>query len=156
MTTIAQNKAARFEYEIIETLEAGLVLLGSEVKSLRRGKCSLNESFIGEMVIEGKVGLYLFNVHIAEYSHTNKAFTHETRRPRELLVHSKERNRMLGAIRRKGLTIVPLQIYFNERGRVKVQIALAKGRKLFDKRQVLKDRDWKRDQARLMKQKDHS
>lgn len=151
MKVLADNKQARFEYEIIETLEAGIMLLGSEVKSLRRGKCSLGESYAGEMSINGQVGLYIFNVHIAEYSHTNKAFSHEPRRPRQLLVHKKEQNRFLGAIRRKGLTLIPLKLYFNERGMVKLLLALGKGRKLVDKRQHLKERDWKRDQARLLK-----
>lgn len=154
MNIVAQNRSARFEFDIIETLEAGIILTGSEVKSLRRGKCSLGESFIGEMLHKGQACLYLFNVHIAEYPHTNKAFTHEVRRPRQLLVHKREQNKFLGAIRRKGLTIVPLKIYFNERGYIKVEMALAKGRKLVDKRHLLKERDWKRDQARLMKQKD--
>lgn len=154
MKIIAQNRSAHFEFEIIEKLEAGLILMGSEVKSLRHGKCSLNEAFAGEMTIDGHASLYLFNVHIAEYSHTNKAFTHEPRRPRQLLVHHKEQNRLLGAIRRKGLTLVALKLYFNARGRVKLEIALAKGRKLVDKRQAIKDRDWKRDQARVLKQRD--
>lgn len=151
MKVLADNRQARFEFEILETLEAGIVLLGSEVKSLRRGKCSLGEAYAGEMAVDGQVGLYIFNVHIAEYSHTNKAFTHEPRRPRQLLVHKKEQNKLLGAIRRKGLTLVPLKLYFNERGKAKLQLALGKGRKMVDKRQLIKDRDWKRDQARLHK-----
>jgi len=148
--TIAQNKRARFDYEILETFEAGIVLMGSEVKSLRSGRASLNESHVGEMIIENKAALYLFNANIAEYNQAS-IFGHEARRPRKLLMHRKEINKLLGAIRRKGLTVVPLSMYFNSKGVVKIQIGLARGRKNVDKRELIKNRDWKKEQARTMK-----
>ncbi len=146
---IAQNKRARFDYEIIEMLEVGIILTGTELKSLRQGKGSIAESHAGEM--EG--GLWLFNAHILEYTHA-KHFNHDPKRPRQLLLHKKQLNRFLGAIRKKGLTIVPVVMYFNHKGRVKLQIALGRGKKNVDKRESIKERDWQRDKSRLLKNRD--
>jgi SsrA-binding protein len=145
---IAQNKRARFDYELLETLEVGIVLTGSEMKSLRSGKASINESFAGEM----KGEIYLFNANISEYTQASH-FNHEPRRPRKLLMHKKQMNKFLGAIRKKGLTLVPVVMYFNHRGRVKLQVALGRGKKTVDKRETIKERDWKRDQGRLLRNK---
>lgn len=146
---IAQNKRARFDYEILETLQVGIVLTGSEMKSLRQGKGSIAESHAGDM--EGE--LYLFNANIIEYSHANH-FNHEPKRPRKLLLRKKELNKFLGAIRKKGLTIVPLVMYFNHKGRVKLEIALGRGKKNVDKRETIKERDWNREKSRLLKSRD--
>lgn len=143
----AQNRRARFDYFIDDTLEAGIMLVGTEVKSLRAGKASINESYAGEK--DGE--LYLFNVYIPEYTLAGKFFQHEVRRPRKLLVHRRELNRLLGSIRREGVTLVPLSIYFNDRGRAKVEIGLARGKRKGDKREAEKARDWQRDKARLMR-----
>ncbi|MDP9195883.1 MAG: SsrA-binding protein SmpB [Pseudomonadota bacterium] len=145
----AQNRRARFDYFIEETLEAGIILTGTEVKSLRSGRASINEAHAGEK--DGE--LYLFNAYIPEYTLAGKFHQHETRRPRKLLVHRKEMNRLLGAVKREGITIVPLSITFNKRGMAKVNIGIAKGKKQADKRQAVKDRDWKRDKARLLASK---
>jgi SsrA-binding protein len=142
----AQNRRARHDYLIEEKLEAGLVLQGSEVKVLRQGQASINEAYAGETGGE----LFLVNANIPEYRAANR-FSHEPRRPRKLLLHRKEMARLLGAIRREGVTIVPLSIYFNERGRAKVELGLAKGKRMADKRQAEKDRDWQRDKARIMR-----
>ena len=141
---IAENRKARHEYEIEEKVEAGLILLGSEVKSLRSGRVSIAESYAGED--KGRLMLFNSNIPIYEAARAN----HEPKRPRELLVKARERNRMLGLIRREGMTLVPLAIYFNDRGVAKIQIGLAKGRKKQDKRQADKDRTWNRDKARLL------
>jgi SsrA-binding protein len=142
----AQNRRARYDYLIEDTLEAGLVLQGSEVKVLRTGQASINEAYAGENGGE----LFLVNANIPEYRAANR-FSHEPRRPRKLLVHRKEMNKLLGAIKREGVTIVPLSIYFNERGRAKVELGLAHGKKKADKRQAEKNRDWQRDKARIMR-----
>lgn len=144
----AQNKRARFDYLIIEELEVGIVLTGSEVKSIRQGKVSIGESYAGEM--EGE--LYLFNVNILEYSQASH-FNHEPKRPRKLLLHKRERNKFLNAIRKKGLTIIPLVMYFNHKGKIKLKIALGKGKNTVDKRESIKERDWKRDKDRLLKER---
>lgn len=141
---IAENRKARHEYEIEEKIEAGLILLGSEVKSLRSGRVSIAESYAGED--KGRLVLVNANIPIYEPARAN----HEPKRPRELLVKARERNRVLGLIRREGMTLVPLVIYFNDRGVAKIQIGLAKGRKKQDKRQADKDRTWNRDKARLL------
>ena len=141
---IAENRKARHEYEIEEKIEAGLILLGSEVKSLRNGRASIAESYAGEN--SGRLVLFNSNIPIYEPARVN----HEPKRPRELLVKIRERNRMLGLIRREGMTLVPLIMYFNDRGVAKIQIGLAKGRKKQDKRQAEKDRTWSRDKARLL------
>jgi SsrA-binding protein len=142
----AQNRRARHDYLIEEKLEAGLVLQGSEVKVLRQGQASINEAYAGETAGE----LFLVNANIPEYS-SAKSFSHLPRRPRKLLLHRKEMAKLLGAIRREGVTIVPLSIYFNERGRAKVELGLARGKKKADKREAEKTRDWQRDKARIMR-----
>jgi SsrA-binding protein len=142
----AQNRRARHDYLIEDTLEAGLVLQGSEVKVLRTGQASIAEAYADAQAGE----LFLVNANIPEYKAANR-FGHEPRRPRKLLLHRKEMARLLGAIRREGVTIVPLSIYFNERGRAKVELGLAKGKKMADKRQAEKDRSWQRDKARIMR-----
>jgi SsrA-binding protein len=144
---VAQNRRARFDYFIEETVEAGIVLAGTEVKSLRSGKASINESYAGEIAGE----LFLINANIPEYEQAAQRQQHAIKRPRKLLVKRRELNRLLGSIKREGVTIVPLSIYFNERGRAKVALGVAKGKKSQDKRQSIKDRDWKRDQARLLR-----
>jgi SsrA-binding protein len=144
----AQNRKARHEYTIQDTLEAGIILAGTEVKSLRTGKANITESYAGQQGGE----LYLFNAYIPEYQ-SKSAFGHETRRPRKLLVHRRELRKLLGAITREGMTLVPLTIHFNPRGIAKVQLGLAKGKKLHDKRAAAKDRDWQRDKARVMRDK---
>jgi len=146
---VAQNRRARFDYFIEDTLEAGIMLAGTEVKSLRAGRASINESFAGERQGE----LFLFNAHIPEYQLAGRHLQHELKRPRKLLVRRKELNKLLGSIRRDGVTIVPLAVYFNDRGIAKVQLGLAKGKRKVDKRETEKQRDWQRDKARLMRDK---
>jgi SsrA-binding protein len=143
---VVQNKKARFEYFIEETLEAGIVLTGTEIKSVRLGHCSIDESFASDK--DGE--LYLLNSYIAEYKSAHQ-FNHETRRPRKLLLHKKEMNRLMGAIQRQGITVIPLSFYFNPKGRLKVELGLAKGKKQHDKRATQKDRDWNRDKGRILK-----
>jgi len=145
---VVQNRRARFEYFIDENLEAGVVLTGSEVKSLRRGQAALADAWAGEKQGE----LWLFNSYIAEYTEA-KNFNHEPKRPRKLLLKARERDKFLGAIRRDGATLVPLSIYFNERGIAKVDLGLARGKRKADKRETIKDRDWQRDKARLLRAK---
>ncbi|BBE35417.1 SsrA-binding protein SmpB [Sphingosinicella microcystinivorans] len=144
--TVAENRKARYEYAIEDVFEAGIALTGTEVKSLRFGEGTIAESYAevnGEEV-------WLINANIPEFSHGNR-FNHEPRRPRKLLLHSREIAKLHGAVSRQGMTLVPLSIYFNERGRAKVELALAKGKKLHDKRATERDRDWKRDQARILR-----
>ena len=143
-SSVAENRKARHEYEIKERIEAGLVLMGSEVKSLRAGRASIAESYAGED--NGRLMLFNANLPVYEAARVN----HEPRRPRELLVKMRERNRLLGLIRREGMTLIPLTLYFTDRGIAKIQIGLAKGRKKQDKRQAAKDRDWGRDKARIL------
>jgi SsrA-binding protein len=143
---VAQNRRARHDYLIEDTVEAGVVLQGSEVKVLRQGQASIAEAYAGETGGE----LFLLNANIPEYSAASH-FQHEPKRPRKLLLHRKEMNRLLGAIRRDGLTLVPLSIYFNERGRAKVELGLARGKRKADKRQAERDRDWQRSRARLLR-----
>ncbi|SDR38410.1 SsrA-binding protein [Rhizobiales bacterium GAS191] len=145
----ADNRRARFNYEIGQTFEAGIALTGTEVKSLRGGKATIGESYAGEM--DGEI--YLFNAYIPEYLEANR-FNHETRRPRKLLLHKREVNKLIGAVQREGMTVVPLKVYFNDRGRAKVEVALARGKKLHDKRETERARDWQREQGRLLRQKD--
>jgi SsrA-binding protein len=144
---VVQNRRARHDYFIEDRLEVGLALIGSEVKSLRAGKASLAEAYAGE---EGGE-LYLLNAHIAEYAPANR-FGHEPRRPRKLLVHRRERDRLLGLIRREGYTLVPLAVYFNDRGIAKLDLGLARGKHKHDKREDVKQRDWQRQKARLMRE----
>ena len=143
---IAENRRARFDYDIIETVEAGIVLTGSEVKSLRTGRgTSIVESYAGE---EGGQ-LALINANIPEYLQARD--NHAPKRIRRLLVSAKEKNRLLGLVRREGMTLVPMALYFNDRGKAKIQIGVAKGRKKQDKREVVKQRDWDRQKQRLLK-----
>ncbi len=144
----AQNRKARHDYFIEETLEAGIVLLGTEVKSLRAGGASIAESYAGPMNGE----LFLLNAHIPEYK-AARHFGHEPKRPRKLLLKGREVGRLLGAVQRAGVTLVPLSLFFNERGIAKVQLGLAKGKRKLDKRETEKQRDWQRDKARLMRQR---
>ncbi|MGB3472995.1 MAG: SsrA-binding protein SmpB [Erythrobacter sp.] len=145
--TVADNRRAKFDYHIEETFEAGLALQGTEVKALRAGQATIAESYAE--VRGGEV--WLVNSNIPEYSHGNR-LNHEPKRPRKLLLHEREINKMFGAVERKGMTLVPLSIYFNAQGRAKVELALAKGKQAHDKRASIKDRDWKRDKARLMRE----
>ncbi|WP_032112724.1 SsrA-binding protein SmpB [Candidatus Paracaedibacter symbiosus] len=146
---VAQNRRARFDYFILEEFEAGIMLVGSEVKSLRSGKASINESHAGEM----KGELYLFNANIPEYTQAN-SFNHEAKRPRKLLLRYREIQKLIGAIQRKGMTIVPLSVYFNTKGLAKVALGLAKGKNVVDKRETIKERDWQRDKSRILRRED--
>jgi len=146
---IAKNKRARFDYFIEETYEAGLVLFGSEVKSLRDGRGSINECYAGDKNGE----LYLFNAHIPEYKNTNEKFQHQPRRPRKLLLHKREMDKLLGAIQRQGVTLVPVSLYFTEKGLIKLELGVAKGKKQHDKRETEKKRDWERQKSRIMRDK---
>lgn len=145
--TVAENRRARFDYEVLDTLEAGIVLTGTEVKSLRSGKAQITESYVSPE--DGE--LWLINANIPEYLQGNR-FNHDEKRRRKLLVSNKELARLARGVERSGNTIVPLKLYFNDRGTAKLLIGLAKGRKNYDKRDVQKDRDWARDKQRLLKQ----
>ena len=144
----AVNRRARFNYEIGQVYEAGIALTGTEVKSLREGHANIADSYAGEKGGE----LWLYNAYVPEYLQANR-FNHETRRPRKLLLHRREISRLIGAVDREGMTIVPLRIFFNDRGRAKVELAVARGKKLHDKRETSKKRDWGREKARLMREK---
>ena len=144
--TVAENRRARFEYFIEDVFEAGIMLTGTEVKSLRFGEGSIAESYAE--VKNGEV--WLVNSNIPEFSHGNR-HNHVPKRPRKLLLHEREIAKMTGAVERKGMTLIPLSIYFNARGRAKVELALAKGKQLHDKRETEKTRDWKREAARVMR-----
>ena len=143
---VAENRRARFDYFIDETLEAGIMLTGTEVKSLRFGEGSIADSYAE--VKNGEV--WLVNSNVPEFSHGNR-YNHEPKRPRKLLLHRREVDRLQGAVERKGMTLVPLSVYFNGRGRAKVELALAKGKNVADKRATIKERDWKREQSRIMR-----
>ena len=143
---VAENRKARFNYEIMDTYEAGLVLTGTEVKSLRQGKANIAESYASD---EGGE-IWLINSHLPEYLQANR-FNHEPRRRRKLLLSKREVNRLRIAINREGMTLVPLKIYFNDQGRAKLELALAKGKKLHDKRETEKERDWNRQKGRLLR-----
>ncbi len=145
--TVAENRRARYDYAIEEKFETGIALTGTEVKSLRFGEGSIAESYAA--VEEGE--LWLVNANIPEFSHGNR-HNHDPKRRRKLLVHGREIDKMRGAVERKGMTLVPLSIYFNGRGRAKVELAIAKGKKAHDKRATEKARDWKREQGRLMRE----
>jgi SsrA-binding protein len=144
---VAQNRRARFDYFIQSTVEAGIQLAATEVKVLRQGLASINEAY----AIERDGELFLINAHFPEYPPSR--FNHEPRRPRKLLLHRREIDKMMGAIKREGITIVPLSIYFNERGRAKVELGLAKGKRKADKRETEKLRDWQRDKSRIMRER---
>ena len=144
--TVAENRRARYDYSIQDEYEAGIVLRGTEVKSLRFGEGSIAEAYAE--VKDGQVSL--INANIPEFSHGNR-FNHVPKRPRKLLLHEREIEKMHKGLSREGMTLIPMSVYFNSRGRAKVELALAKGKKLHDKRETSKDRDWKRDQARIMR-----
>lgn len=143
---VAENRKARFNYEIMDTYEAGLVLTGTEVKSLREGKANIAESYATD---EGGE-MWLINSYLPEYLQANR-FNHEPRRRRKLLLTKREAGRLQTAINREGMTLIPLKIYFNDQGRAKLELALGKGKKLHDKRETEKERDWNRQKSRLMK-----
>ena len=145
---VADNRKARHNYEFLDTFEAGLVLTGTEVKSLRGGKANIGESYATHE--DGE--LWLINAYIPEYLQANR-FNHNPRRRRKLLLHRRQVARLAGAVGREGLTLIPTRLDFNERGRAKLALALAKGRKTHDKREVAKKRDWQREKARLMREK---
>jgi len=146
--TIAKNKRAFFDYFITSKVEAGVVLLGSEVKSLRNGGASIAESYAD---VTDNNELILINSYIKEYSNSGNHLQHDARRHRKLLMHKKELSKYAGAISKKGITIIPLELYFNEKGKIKLELGIAEGKKKHDKRSSIKDRDWKRDQARIIK-----
>ncbi|MBB5762833.1 SsrA-binding protein SmpB [Methylorubrum rhodesianum] len=145
---VADNRSARFHYAIEDTFEAGIALTGTEVKSLRGGKATIGESYAGPSGSD----LMLFNAYIPEYLEANR-FNHDTKRPRRLLLHRRQINKLIGATQRQGYTVIPLKIYFNDKGRAKVELGLGKGKQLHDKRESVKQRDWQRDKARLMRDK---
>lgn len=145
---IAQNRRARHDYLIEETVEAGLVLLGTEVRSLREGRASISESYAAAE--DG--GLVLLNSHIPEYPPAGR-FNHDPKRPRKLLLHHRQIARLAGAVTRQGYTLVPLSLYFNERGLAKVELGLARGKRKHDKRAAEKERAWKREKERLLRER---
>ena len=145
---VSDNRRARYDYEILQAFEAGIELKGSEVKSLRTGHTTLAESYAAMKNGE----LWLINSNIPEYREANR-FNHEPKRPRKLLLHKSEINKLSSGVLKEHLTIIPLKMFFNPRGRVKVDIALARGKKLHDKRETIKERSWDRERARLMRDK---
>jgi len=145
---VADNRKARFNYQIGETFEAGIQLQGTEVKSLRSSRATIAESYVSPERGE----IFLINANIPVYVQASR-FNHEPKRPRKLLLNKREIGKLMGAVEREGMTIVPLKLYFNERGRAKVEIALAQGKKLHDKREAEKKRDWEREKGRLMRDK---
>lgn len=147
--TVARNRKARRDYDIKETFEAGIVLTGTEVKSLRAGRASINEAFATEKHGE----FWLVNATIPQYEAAGSHLNHEPGRDRKLLLHRRELASLLGAIQRKGMTVVPLAVYFNRRGIAKVELGLGQGRGNLDKRELVKKRDWQRQKARLMREK---
>jgi len=148
LRVIADNRKARFNYEIGEVLEAGIALTGTEVKSLRQGKAAIAESYADARNGE----IWLINCNIAEYLQAGR-FNHAPKRPRRLLLHRRQINKLSGAVEREGMTLVPLKLYFNEKGRAKLELALARGKKLHDKRETEKKRSWERERGRLMRMK---
>ena len=143
---VAENRRARFDFAIDQVFEAGIALQGTEVKALRFGEGTIAESYAE---VKGHE-VWLINSNIPEFSHGNR-YNHEPKRPRKLLLHRREVDRLQGAVERKGMTLVPLSVYFNGRGRAKVELALAKGKNVADKRATIKERDWKREQSRIMR-----
>jgi SsrA-binding protein len=148
MKVLAENRRAKFDYFLEDYTEAGLQLLGTEIKALRDGRANIAESYVSP---EGRE-LVLINADIPPYKQANR-FNHEPRRHRKLLLHRKQIDKFIGAVQRDGQTIIPVRLYLNEAGKAKIEIALAKGKKLHDKRQASADRDWQRDKARLMKER---
>ncbi len=145
---VADNRRARYDYFIEDTFEAGVMLGGSEVKALRLGRANIAESYASEHGGE----LFLINAYIPEYAQASR-LNHETRRPRKLLLHRKQINKLMGAVKREGMTLVPLKLYFNDKGFAKLELALAKGKKNYDKRDTEKARDWSRQKGRLLREK---
>ena len=146
--TIAENRRARYDYFIEDTIEAGIMLTGTEVKSLRNGRANIAESYAA---VEGRE-IVLINADIPPFAQANR-FNHEPRRHRKLLLHAKEISKLIGAVQREGRTLIPMRLYFNEKGRAKLELALASGKKAHDKREAIAERDWQRDRARLMREK---
>jgi SsrA-binding protein len=146
--TIAENRRARYDYFLEEPFEAGLVLTGSEVKSLRTGRANIAESYVS---VEGDE-VVLINADIPPFAQANR-FNHEPRRHRKLLLHRKQLDRLIGAVQREGRTIIPTKLYWSDKGLAKLEIAVAKGKKLHDKREATAERDWQRDKARLLRDK---
>ena len=144
----AQNRKARHNYSIEDSLEVGIVLQGSEVKSLREGRATITEAYAAEQGGD----LYLINSYIPEYKQAGQ-FNHEARRPRKLLLHKRQIGKMIGAIQREGMTLVPLKLYFNDRGRAKLELGVAKGKRNYDKRESEKKKDWDRQKARVLRDK---
>lgn len=143
---VAENRRARFDYFLEQFFEAGIALTGTEVKALRFGEGSIAESYAEVKDQE----VWLVNANVPEFSHGNR-FNHEPKRPRKLLLHQREIDKMRNAVSREGMTLIPISVYFNSKGRAKVELALAKGKKLHDKRETVKVRDWKREQQRLLR-----
>jgi SsrA-binding protein len=148
-STVSFNRKARYEYTIEEEFDAGLVLTGTEVKSLRTGKANIADAYAAP-TREGEI--VVLNLYIAEFSHGNR-FNHEARRPRKLLLHKKQINKLIGRLKTKGVTLIPLSLYFNSRGLAKLKLGLAIGKKTYEKRDSIKQRDWQRDKARIMREK---
>ena len=148
MKVLAENRRAKFDYFLTDNLEAGIQLLGTEIKALRDGRANIAESYAS---VEGRE-IMLINADIPPYKQANR-FNHEPRRPRKLLLHRKQIDRLIGAVQKDGQTIIPIKLYLNDDGKAKLEIALAKGKKLHDKREASADRDWARDKARLMRDK---
>ena len=146
----ADNRRARYDYELGDVVEAGIMLTGTEVKSLRAGKATVAEAYAG---VDRNGEVLLYNANIPEYLQAGPFNNHAPKRPRRLLLHQREIERLAGAVEREGMTVVPLKLYFNERGRAKVEIAVARGKKLHDKRETLKKRSWDREKGRLMRLK---
>ena len=144
---VANNKKARFDYHIDDTFEAGIVLTGTEVKSLRKGKGNIKESYATQENGE----IWLVNAYIPEYTQGNR-FNHSPTRPRKLLLHRREIKKLIGQLKTKGVTLVPINLYFNEKGYAKLELGVATGKKKYEKREAIKERDWKREQGRLMKE----
>jgi SsrA-binding protein len=145
---VAENRKARFNYFVEDSVEAGIVLTGTEVKSIRSGKATIAESYADTR--DGEI--WLVNANIPEYLQANR-FNHAPKRPRKLLLHKRQVNKMIGAVEREGMTLIPLKLYFNERGRAKIELALAKGKKLHDKRETERNRSWDRERGRLLRDK---
>lgn len=146
---VAQNRKAKHDYFIEDTIEVGIILQGTEVKSLRLGKASIAESFASNIGDE----LFLFHSHIQEYEKANSLFNHQATRPRKLLMHKGQMSKIIGKIKTKGYTLVPLSLYFNDKNKAKVELALAKGKHLYDKRAALKEHEWKIEKARTLREK---
>ena len=145
--TVVVNKKARFDYAIEDKFEAGIMLVGTEVKTLRMGHANIKEAYVGPK--DGEI--WLFNANIPEYQQASQNLQHDPKRPRKLLLHKREMNKLLGAVSREGYTIVPLRLFFNGRGLAKIEIALAKGKQTHDKRETIKKRDWQKQKSRIMR-----